>query len=179
MVNREAVASVGKRKIRYGCFYFSLCFLLGMIVFSACGSEGTGKQNGENKASENLFQTAYLGKSDRELVRTKGKGIENIAVVDGKKVILSRVYQEDFLGYDSELTVMLSSGGAVEYGLYSLDGDREAVAAAISASLGKSAPDETTTGAPGVGFKAVWRQKPYLYTMIAEEDQVTVAIIKE
>ena len=149
---------------------FALFLLCGVVLWSACGQEAD--LNGP-------FQTSYLGGSDAELVQGKGKGTENIAVVDGKKVILSRVYQEEFFGYDSELTVMLSSDGRVEYALYSLAGEREAVAAAISAALGKEAPDRVEEGTPGIGYQALWRQKPYLYTMIAGENGVTVAVIKE
>ena len=148
----------------------ALLLLWGMAFWVACSHE---------TESNGLFLASYLGGSDAELVQGIGKGTENIAVIDGKKVILSRVYQEKFLGYDSELTVMLSGDGKVEYALYSLTGEREAVAAAISASLGKDAPDRIEKGTPGLGYKAFWRQKSYLYTMIAGENQVTVAVIKE
>ena len=83
------------------------------------------------------------------------------------------------LGYDSELTVMLSSKGTVEYALYSLEGDKEAVAAALSETLRKPGPDEIDTSSPGLGYKAIWRQEAYIYTMIAEENRVTIAVIKE
>lgn len=165
------------RKKSNGCFCF--CLLLGIILFVGCGSpaEKWGEHQQENVNAS--FRTAYLGNSDQVLVKEKGTGIENIAVVDGKKVILSRVYQEKFLGYDSELTVMLSSGGTVEYALYSLEGEKEAVAAALSEILGKTEPDMVDTQEPGLGYKAIWRQDAYIYTMIAEENRVTVAIIKE
>lgn len=159
--------------------YFSL--LLGVLLFAGCGglAEDGGNTQQEKQTNTDSFQTAYLDGSDRELVRAKGTGVENIAVVDGKKVILSRVYQEKFLGYDSELTVMLSSAGTVEYALYSLEGEKEAVASALSAALGKATPDAIDTQGPGLGYKAIWRQGAYIYTMIAEENRVTVAVIKE
>ena len=78
---------------RYSYFYL----LLGVVLFAGCGGlseDGTGEQRKERTQS---FLSAYLGDSDQVLVRDKGTGIENIAVIDGKEVILSRVYQEKFL----------------------------------------------------------------------------------
>lgn len=155
--------------------YWSLLLLSLLLVLVACG-----KERGElPDAGTQPFQTEYLGGSDQALVQAKGTGIENIAVIDGKEVILSRVYQEKFLGYDSELTVMLSSSGMIEYVLYSLTGEKEAVAAALSQALGKSTPDEVSASVPGLGYKAIWHKGPYLYTMIGDGSQVTIAIIKE
>lgn len=155
--------------------YWSLLLLSLLLVLVACGKE----RDELPDAGMQPFQTEYLGGSDQALVQAKGTGIENIAVIDGKEVILSRVYQEKFLGYDSELTVMLSSSGMIEYALYSLTGEKEAVAAALSQALGKSTPDEVSASVPGLGYKAIWHKGPYLYTMIGDGSQVTIAIIKE
>ena len=131
--------------------YWSLLLLSLLFVLVACGKE----RGGLPDAGTQPFQAEYLGGSDQALV------------------------QEKFLGYDSELTVMLSSSGMVEYVLYSLTGEKEAIAAALSQSLEKSTPDEVSASVPGLGYKAIWHKEPYLYTMIGDGSQVTIAIIKE
>lgn len=158
-----------------------LCgFFMAMAVFLlvACGKEQNQDRQNQNADTETLA-IQYLGVSDQKLVKDKGKGVENTSTVDGEEVILSRVYREKFLGFDSELTVMLSSDGTVEYMLYSLNGEKDAVVAAINQYLDKEKPDEVSDGDTAIGYKAIWRQEPYIYTMIAEENQIGIAVIKE
>lgn len=165
--------------------YVSLCLCAVLLLFSACGKEsGQPQQPKQPQHPQQPGSIAnavdYLGKADRELIAAKGNGIENISVIDGENVILSRVYREKFLGFDSELTVMLSSRGMVDYLLYSLSGEKEAVAAAISQSLGKAKPDQIEDDkTSAVGYKAIWRQDGIIYTMIAEDHLITVAVIQE
>ena len=148
-----------------------------LVLFAACGNTEDEDRRQTEAGSETASQ--YLGKSEKALVDAKGKGIENKSIVDGEEIILSRVYKEKFLGFDSELTVMLSSDGVVEYLLYSMNGEKDQVVTAINGFLGKSEPDQVEEKDANIGYKAIWRQDKYIYTMIAEENQISVAIIKE
>ena len=184
MVNEFTVKNKRKKRTGYKMkiamlqkkWALGIMVFIGIFLLTACGEENETAPNQEN---EDAIAVQYLGVSDEVLVDAKGNGVENKSTVDGKEVILSRVYKEKFLGFDSELTVMLSSDGVVEYMLYSLNGEKDAVVKAINEALKKEKPDEVEEENASIGYKAIWRQDGYIYTMIAEENQIGVAVIKE